>query len=216
MRRACVLVLCPILLTCAPAAPAADVYRCSDAKGESFQDTPCRTTQTQRRVHLPDDPAQTSPPARTTDVDATPSTAAPAVVVDAPPRIPPPAFFLCMRHDGSVYLSEDGIGGRSAVPLGMLGFPSRSLADAYGGQNGIGVSAPGLRPIPHLPSSQAPFAGEYVWIEDACHAAAPAEACGYLRGELDTLESKLRRAFSDDAPQLQQEEKTVRERLRGC
>ncbi|MEO5625258.1 MAG: hypothetical protein ABIQ70_04545, partial [Dokdonella sp.] len=71
-------------------------------------------------------------------------------------------------------------------------------------------------PIPHLPASQAPLAGNYVWIEDACHFAQPQEACTYLRKELDSVLSKLRRAFSDTQSQLEHDENSLRERLRGC
>ena len=129
---------------------------------------------------------------------------------------PPPEFFLCTRHDGSRYASDDGRGGRSAVPLGMLGVPERSLAQAYGGRNGIGVSAPGVRPIPEIPAAQAPLAGAYVWIDDACHRATAREACAYLRGELDRVQDQLKRAFSDTEAQFKQQQLTLRERMRGC
>jgi hypothetical protein len=194
---------------------ATDVYRCSSANGIAFQDQPCHDGQVQRRMTLPNDPPPPAQGSATTDESAAPEPQ-PAVPDATPARVPAPAFFLCTRHDGSVYLSEDGRRGRSAVPLGMLGYPERSLADAYGGRDGIGVSAPGLRPIPHIPASHAPLAGGYVWIDDTCHFAQPREACTYLRGELDTLQSKLRRAFSDDEPGLKRDENSLRERLRGC
>lgn len=215
MCRVLILAAYVILLIGGPCVHATDVYRCSSANGVVFQDQPCRDGQSQRRVKLPDDPPAPAQSSAATDEGTAPHPA-PAVPDAAPARVTAPAFFLCTRHDGSVYLSEDGIGGRSAVPLGMLGYPARSLADAYGGPNGIGVSAPGLRPIPHLPASQAPLAGGYVWIDDACHFAPPREACAYLRGELDTLQSKLRRAFSDDEPALKRDENSLRERLHGC
>lgn len=216
MDRALILVASLCALTSAPRALAAEVFRCNSKSGVSFQDTPCPREQTQSVVHLPADlePAST-PKIGPIDEDAAPK-AVPVAPVHAPPHTPLPAFYLCTRQDDSVYLSEDGIGGRSAVPLGMLGVPNRSLADAYSARNGIGVSAPGLRPIPHIPASQAPLAGSYVWIDDVCHFANPREACSYLRSELDTVESKLRRAFSDDEPQLKQDEKSLRERARGC
>jgi hypothetical protein len=215
MRHALTLAASLVLIASGACAHATEVYRCSGANGVSFQDKPCRDGQTQRIVHLQNDPVLPSTPTPAADDTAT-SVAAPVAPAESPMQTPPPAFFLCTRHDGSVYLSDNGVGSRSAVPVDMLGMTNRSLADAYGGKNGIGVSAPGLRPIPHIPASQAPFAGTYVWVDDACHPAAPAEACTYLRGQLDTVESKLRRAFSDDEPQLRQDEKSLRERLRGC
>jgi hypothetical protein len=215
MCRALILAAIAILLAGAMRAQAANAYRCSSAHGIVFQDQPCRDGQVQRRLSLPDDPPPPAQDSATNDELAAREspTAAPRAV---PTRTPAPAFFLCTRHDGSVYLSEDGSHGRSAVPLGMLGYPERSLADAYGGRAGIGVSAPGLRPIPHVPAAHAPLAGGYVWIDDACHFAQPHEACAYLRGELDALKSKLRRAFSDDEPGLERDENSLRERMRGC
>lgn len=139
--------------------------------------------------------------------------AAPIVVA---PAIPAPDFYLCTRYDGSRYRSDDGRGGGSAVPLGMLGVPDRGLAQAYGGRDGIGVSAPGLRPIPQIPAAQAPLANGYVWIDDACHHASATEACAYLRGELDSVQDKLKRAFSDTEPQLKRQQAALRERMRGC
>jgi hypothetical protein len=215
MCRALLLAAIVILSFSGTRVHATDVYRCSSANGVVFQDRPCHASQAQRRVTLPDDPPAPVQSSAATDESTVPQPV-PAVADAVPARVPAPAFFLCTRHDGSVYLSEDGIGGRSAVPLGMLGYPERSLADAYGGPNGIGVSAPGLRPIPHIPAAQAPLAGSYVWIDDACHFARPREACAYLRSELDTLQSKLRRAFSDDEPALKRDENSLRERLHGC
>lgn len=216
MRRALILAANLILSSGGSCAHATEVYRCSSASGVVFQDQPCRDDQTQKRVALPDDPSPPATPAPApVDVDP-PAQPDPAQPVKMPPQIPAPSFFLCTRYDGNIYLSEDGVGGGSAVPLGMLGFPGRSLADAYGGPNGIGVSAPGLRPIPHLPASQAPLAGNYAWIEDTCHFAQPPEACAYLHNELDTVQSKLRRAFSDTQSQLERDENSLRERLRGC
>ncbi len=130
--------------------------------------------------------------------------------------MPPPSFFLCTRYDGSRYVSDDGIGGSNAVPYGMLDGPDQSLANAYGGRNGIGVSAPGLRTTPTIPAARAPFAGTYVQIDDECHHAAPREACAYLRGELDNVEDKLKRAFSDTEAQLRQEQTRLQNRMRGC
>jgi hypothetical protein len=197
-------------------ASAASVFRCTAVDGTvGFQDRPCGQNQTQRVIELPDDPPP--PTAATAPVVAD----APAVRIDLPAApaaaaLPPPDFFLCTRYDGSRYLSEDGTGSRSAVPYGMLAGSGRSLADAYGGNGGIGVSTPGLRPTPTIPSTHMPLAGAYVWIDDECHPAGPAEACAWLRSRLDEVGYKLKRAFSDTAPQLMQEQARLRERLSGC
>jgi hypothetical protein len=200
------------------AASAATAYKCVDAKGAiSFQDQPCRAGVKEQQIHLRDSSPEPPPPAA--------EPAEPEYAYDAPdvapppreaPRTPPPKFYLCTRYDGSRYMSDTYQPGSALVPLGVLGVPGRSLADAYGGPNGIGVSAPGLRTIPHEPAASVPFGGTSTWIDDECHAAAPAEACAYLRDSLDDVTSKLRRAFSDTEAQLKQQQADLRQRLRGC
>lgn len=215
MRRPSLLAL--TLLLAAPAAVAADAFKCTAADGSvSFQDRPCRDASRQQRFQLP----QYAPPPPATDeavVEAAPPEE-PQLPAPAPavPREPPPSFFLCTRYDGSRYLSDSGIGDRYAVPYGMLAGSGRGLAQAYGGRGGIGVSAPGLRAPPTIPADQAPFATNYVQVEDECHRAAPQEACAYLRDELDRLRGELRRAFSDTEAQLKQRERELRARQRGC
>lgn len=198
-------------------AVAVDVYRCANAHGVSFQDKPCTAAQQQSIVHLADTPVP-APDLPIAPADADAPAAAPASIpaTGAAPRAPAPDFFLCTRYDGSRYLSDDGIGSRQAVPFGMLGGSGQSLAEAYGGRNGIGVSAPGLRQIPTLPADQSPLAGAYVWVEDQCRHADPPEACAYLRGQFDDVAQRLKRAFSDTEAQLKQEQSSLRERLRGC
>jgi len=196
---------------------AATAYKCIGAKGAiSFQDQPCRAGEKQATLSLPDsEPAATAttdapPPPPTRMPPREPPTPAP------PPQNPAPTFYICARADGSRYMSETGQGGSSAVPTSITGVAGQSLADAYGGPNGIGVSAPGLRQIPHKPAASVPFGGTYMWIDDQCHFAQPAEACGYLRSELDKVNAKLPHSFSDEEPQLKQQQSDIRERMRGC
>jgi hypothetical protein len=215
MKRALLLAL----VAFAPlVASAATAYKCVDAKGAiSFQDQPCRAGTKEQQIHLrefappPEARAATAEPEPEYAYDA-PDVAPPP----PPPRIAPPKFYLCTRYDGTRYMSDTGEAGSALVPLGVLGVPGRSLADAYGGPNGIGVSAPGLRTIPHQPAASVPFGGMSTWIDDECHVAAPAEACAYLRNSLDDVNSKLRRAFSDTQAQLQQQQADLQQRLRGC
>ncbi len=219
MRCTTILVAGLLVLVAGGRAHVASVYRCIGTDGSvSFQDQTCRSGQAPHVVHLPD--AATGSPATASVATPADDAASPSDAVAVPtavsPRTPPPDFFLCTRHDGSLYASDDGRGGRSAVPLGMLGVPERSLAQAYGGRNGIGVAAPGLRPIPEIPAAQVPLAGGYVWIDDACHHATAQEAYAYLRGELDGVEDQLKRAFSDTEAQLKQQQAALRERMRGC
>jgi hypothetical protein len=197
------------------AVSAATAYKCVDAKGAiSFQDQPCRVGTKEQQIRLHE---FAPPPAAAAEREPDYAYDAPDVApAPPPPRIAPPKFYLCTRYDGSRYLSDTGEPGSALVPLGVLGVPGRSLADAYGGPNGIGVSAPGLRTIPHQPAASVPFGGMSTWVDDECHVAAPAEACAYLRNSLDDVNSKLRRAFSDTQAQLQQQQADLQQRLRGC
>lgn len=193
---------------------AATAYKCVDARGAiAFQDHPCESNVRQSRLTLPDDPSP--PPAPIVDQE-TVSANAPSIDPTPIARIAPPSFYLCTRYDGSRYISDTGQGGSALVPLGVLGVPVRSLADAYGGTNGIGVSAPGLRTIPHVPAASVPFGGMDTWIDDECHAASPREACAYLRRSLDDVDDKLRRAFSDMEADLKRQRADIEQRMRGC
>ncbi|HET6546684.1 MAG TPA: DUF4124 domain-containing protein [Rhodanobacteraceae bacterium] len=198
---------------------AASVFKCTDAQGRvAFQDRPCRTGQTQQRMHLPAVPAPAAAASarEPTTPAPTPAPATAALPAPLPARIPPPDFYLCTRYDGSRYASDSGTPGRVAVPLGVLGIPGRSLAQAYGGRDSIGVSAPELGMQGHVPAARVPFGGGYTWIADECHHADPAEACTWLRHQLDDTETRLRHAFSDEEAGLEQKDRTLRERLRGC
>lgn len=213
MRQPVFLLAC--LFTAAPAA-AVDVYRCTGADGTIYQDRPCAAGYVQSITHYVD-PAP-PPPVAPSTADAPPAAAPPAAAAPVPaaPATSPPDFYLCVATDGSRYVSEDGVGRRSQVPYAMVRGSGRSLGQAYGGPNGIGVSAPELQNRPTIPASQDPLAGAYVWVVDECHRADAAEACAYLRNELDKVASKLRRAFSDTEAQLKQQQAQLRERASGC
>jgi hypothetical protein len=205
-----------IALIAAASAHATSVYKCVDAKGAiSFQDHPCAANTRQQTLTLPDPPPPPSTAASTPEESESPAAQPEAQQQTAPP-MPPPSFFLCTRYDGSRYISDTSQGGSALVPLGVLGIPGRSLADAYGGPDGIGVSAPGLRTIPHQPAASVPFGGTSTWIDDECHHASSREACAYLRKSLDDVRYKLTKAFSDTTPELKREEADILDRMHGC
>lgn len=216
MRRLVLLATC--LLASSPAARAVEVFRCTATDGSIvYQDRPCASGQAQQALQLPDDPVlPAAAPEREPATDAPAPPVEPAPEPSQPVAVRGPELLLCTRADGSRYISEDGVVGRTAVPFGMVAGSGQSLAEAYGGRNGIGVSAPGLRDIPNIPAGEAPLAGAYVWIDDECHHAGPREACAWLGSRLDEVGKKLKRAFSDTAPQLKQEQAALRERMRNC
>jgi hypothetical protein len=216
MARIGARLLACVAIAAASQAHAAHAYRCSLAGRVSFQDHPCEPGETQRIVPLAADPtpapAASLPPAPS----APPAQVAPAATLPSPAVVPAPDFFLCTRSDGSRYASDTGVGGRTAVPYAMLGGSGQDLAGAYGGRNGIGVSAPGLRTPPRIPAARAPLAGAYVWIDDECHHADPAEACAWLREQIEGVTQALRRAFSDTEASLQQRRADLEARAQGC
>jgi hypothetical protein len=206
-----------VALTSAVALHATTVYKCTDAKGAvSFQDRPCAASAHQQTIAMPDPPPP--PPAALVPPPPDEPIASTAPIETQPPipLAPPPSFHLCTRYDGTRYISDTGEGGSALVPLGVLGVPGRSLSDAYSPQNSIGVSAPGLRQIPHVPAASVPFGGMSTWVDDECHAASPREACAYLRNALDDVRYKLTKAFSDTTPELKRQEADILERMRGC
>lgn len=210
------MLLAALVVTCAPAAQAVDVLRCVAGDGSVvYQDRPCPAGQAGEPLHLPDDPpppAVLAVPASSPDPHAEPEPAAEPIAVEAAG----PRFLLCTRADGSQYISDDGWVGGTGVPYGMVGGSGMGLAEVYGGPNGAGVSAPGLRTVPRIPAGTRPHAGAMIWIDDQCHEAAPREACAWLARRHREVTRRLEHAFSDQAPALEQEQAALRERMHGC
>jgi len=204
---------CAFAFALASSAGAAEVYRCDGGDGPVFQDAPCPQDRRQTRIRLAPEPMPSSTPDAVADNDA-PADAPPPANVPSAPRPPAPSFFLCRANDGSSYVSDSGAGRVNWVPYSMVDGHDQSLAQAYGGRDGLASHPSNV--IPHRPASAAPGAGTYVEVVDPCHRAAPAEACAYLRGQLDELDGKLRRAFSDTEAQLKRQRAGVVEQLRGC
>lgn len=201
----------------APAA-ATSIYRCVGADGViKFQDAPCQRDESSRRIDLPDAPI-TSVVEDSKAVSNEPSTQPSAVVQrDSAPVIESNvSAILCTREDGSRYLSDNGRGEQHAVPLGMLGIPHDSLAGAYGGRDGIGVSAPGLREPPVDRSTYGQLGGMYTWVEDPCVQINAAQLCGFLGERITDAERRLRFAFSDTSAQVRQELDSLRQRAKQC
>lgn len=198
----------------ATTAAATSVYRCVGANGVlKFQDMPCQNGEDSRRIHLPDaspGPVVDSlPPAAESSARSSRSK---EQRESAPVVRPSVTAFLCTREDGGQYLSDNGHGNRRQVPLGMTGYPGRSLADAYAGPNGIGVSAPGLRTPPSSHAYSGQLGGAYVWIEDPCGQINAAQLCGFLDSRVTETERRLRLAFSDTTQKVQRELDALRQR----
>lgn len=219
MRKICIALMAQLLVAQSAAlAATTSIYRCLGADGVvKFQDTACQTDESSRRIELPDAPSAPIVDRPRDDVEV-PSTQTRSDVQreSAPALASKAGAILCTREDGSRYLSASGRGEQRAVPLGMLGVPGDSLAGAYAGRDGIGVSAPGLREPPVDRSSYGQLGGMYTWVEDSCVQINAAQLCGFLGERITDAERRLRHAFSDTSAQVRQELESLRQRARQC
>jgi hypothetical protein len=199
-------------------ASAAQVYKCTNAQGDvAYQDHACPASTTATQMRLPDpppeQPATVAPP-----IDTTPSAQTSQPPSDPlPPRAPLPAMFVCQNaEDGSTYFSENGSPPVRYVPLGTLGYPGKSIGQAYGPGGGSGISAPGVNKIPISTSPRDAIATQLTALQDACAPASPGQTCGYLRKQYDDVEHKLKRAFKDERAVLEPRERELQAQLDNC
>ena len=167
-------------------------------------------------MHLPDaPPAAAALPAE--ESPAPPPSAPKATAEPAPPRASLPALWLCDNaEDGSRYFSENGSPPVRYVPLGTLGYPGKSLAQAYGPGGGSGISAPGVNKVPISTSPRDAAATQLTPLQDVCAPASPQQTCGYLRKQYDEVEHKLKRAFKDERAVLEPRERELGAQLDNC
>ncbi|HEY7872283.1 MAG TPA: hypothetical protein VIC31_06135 [Rudaea sp.] len=134
----------------------------------------------------------------------------------ANPSAPLPPLWICRSaEDGSTYFSRNGAPPVRYVPLGVLGYPGHSLAQAYG-PGGIGVSAPGLRQIPIDNSPRDAIASQYTPLQDECARASREQTCGWLQKQYDDIAHKLHNAFKDQQAILQPQADELQAQLNGC
>jgi hypothetical protein len=205
-----------LLLLCLPGAHAREVYKCTTTQGDvAYQDKPCvNSSQTTLRVA---DEVATEP---------APSAAHAAVPAAEPPKPPAtprrprkqlPALWLCTNaEDGSHYASLDVYPAPRFVPLGTLGYPGKSLNDAYRAGANV-MSAPELSKPPIDRSPGSAWALGYTQVQDDCALASPDQTCEYLNQQYDLTSDKLRRArFKDEQAQLQPKVDDLEDDLGGC
>lgn len=207
--------LAGLLLAVTPLAALAQVYRCSAADGSvAYQDRPCAKGQRQTVVDVP---AQ-APPGYVPPAPA--SVAVPVANAGAAPRtgyMPPPAplpeMYACVGVvNGKHYLARS-LPPPYLAPLGVMGYPPRSLAQAYGTRGGAGVSAPELSKTriggPRI-------AAGMTEVQDFCMPAARDQVCRYVQREYDENHRKLRMAMRSEQPPLAQRERELESQLRNC
>lgn len=207
-----------LLALCAAGAHAREVYKCTTPQGEvAYQDKPCAGGKGESTVRLDDPPPYVAP--------AEPVAAAPAdeKPAEAPPTPPPrparplPEIWFCTNaEDGSHYTSVGGLPPPRSVPLGTLGYPGKSLADAYKAGANV-MSAPELSKPPIDTSPGSRWAGQYTELQDYCVSADAQQTCAYLRQQYDKTSDKLRRArFKDEQAKAQGELDSLDQDLGGC
>ena len=217
MIRVCPLCLFAALCACCGSVGAEDVYKCTSAKGDvAYQDRPCPASAQESQLHLRDAPP--AAPASAQEIAPAPAAATPAAAPQSvAPRAPLPALWVCQNaEDGANYFSENGSPPVRYVPLGTLGYPGKSLGQAYGPGGDSGISAPGVNPIPISHSPRDAIATQLTALQDACAAATPAQTCGWLRKQYDEVEHKLKRAFKDERAVLAPRADELAAQLDNC
>ncbi|UXI69133.1 DUF4124 domain-containing protein [Tahibacter amnicola] len=194
------------------AAAATTGYRCTDASGRiAFQDKPCTAGHdtTAFQYERGDGAIAEAPPAAP---PAPAPAAAPSVVQTPIARPPVPPLFRCVRADNEkVYYSDTGDTAPYAVPAGVLGIPSSSLAE------NAHVSAPELNRTPiAAPGTSRDIAAAYVQVQDRCVRMSPAEACRQFRVQLDQNLARQRSASGDEREGIRREAQAIAEKLAGC
>lgn len=208
-----------LLVLAATASHAGTAYKCINAQGGiAYQDRPCAGGEKEKQITI-DTPA--TPKQDDVAVDPAPPPAAPP----APPPPPPPPrpakplpqLWACTRpEDGKQYMSTDGVVQPRMVPLGVMGYPGKSLSSAYG-PGKVGVSAPELsKPPIAKPGPDSALASQYTQVQDDCVQATASQTCEYLRSELDRISQKLRRAFKDVRAELEPRANELEDQINSC
>ncbi|MHB8679278.1 MAG: DUF4124 domain-containing protein [Rudaea sp.] len=208
--------ICAMLFAaCVTGAVAENVYKCTTPQGDvAFQDHPCPVGAAQTEVWLPDAPPTPAQPVAATPAPADANPPRPTAVVK--PQAPLQPLWICRNaEDGSTYFSRNGTPPVRYVPLGVLGFPGHSLAQAYG-PGGLGVSAPGMRQIPIDTSPRDAMASQFTPLQDECMRASREQTCGWLQKQYDDVTHKLHNAFKDQQAILQPQADELASQLNGC
>lgn len=213
-----VLVICLLFQLPLESGAATTIYRCVGSdRVIKFHDKPCLSAESSRRIELAEPPPVSDPPVAQSQV----TEAAQTPPADSSPPLKTtvveiPSATLCSREDGSRYLSESGHGEQRLAPLGILGVPSESLADAYGGHDGIGISAPGLHERPSDHSSGGRLGALYTWVEDPCERISGLQRCEFLEARIGDAERRLRLAFSDTRESASRDLESLRRQAERC
>lgn len=217
MSKPCTLVV--ILCTlCVTGAHALEVYKCTNAQGDvAYQDKPCARNDSEVTLRLADEPPAPPEAAPAVETPALPPPPPPPATVERPPR-PLPALWVCANaEDGSRYISRNGSPPPRLVPLGMLGYPPKTLAEAYPPGASNRMSAPEMSKVPIDTSARGSIGAGYTQVQDECVRLSPEQTCEALRQQYDQFSDQLNRArFKDEQAKLGAEVDSVEKELSGC
>jgi hypothetical protein len=215
VRLALLLALCAIA-----SVHAREVYKCTTPHGVAYQDKPCAASASETVLDIADPPPRPpEPPAPAPHAQAEPPPhpeVPPPMEPSRPPRLPPPLWFCISADDGSHYASLYTPPPPRSVPLGVLGYPGKSLGQAYKAGANV-MSAPELSkpPIDNSPGSA--LASQYTELQDECVQATVDQTCAYLHDQYDKTNDKLLRArFKDEMAKAQGELDRLQGDLSGC
>lgn len=204
-----------MLVTCVPIAARAQVYRCTASNGSvAFQDKPCATGQQQKMIDVPSraPPGYVPPPVATSLPPVASALPPPAYV--PPPPAPLPVMYACVGAvNGKHYLARTPPAPYLA-PLGVMGYPPRSLSQTYGAPGGAGMSAPELAPKPRIGGPR--IATGMTEVQDYCLPATQAQVCTFVQKQYDENDHALHLAMRSEQPPLEQREQALRDQLRNC
>lgn len=204
-----------LLFACIPFTTHAQVYKCTAANGSvSFQDHACAHGQQQKMIDVPGraPPGYVPPPVASMATPPDGASTLPAPVY-APPPSPLPELYACVGAvNGEQYLARSPPPPYLA-PLGVMGYPPQSLAQAYGAPGGAGMSAPELSK-PRIGGPR--IAAGMTEVQDYCLPATQAQVCTFVQREYDENHRKLRMAMPHAQPPLEQREQQLQDQLRNC
>ena len=209
-----------LLLALTASAHAREVYKCTNAQGDvAFQDKPCARGTTELTVHIAEEseyaPAPAPPVAEAAPAPAPP---APAPARLKPPLKPLPPLWLCVNgEDGSRYISRNGAPPPRLVPLGVLGYPPKTLSEAYAPGATNRMSAPEMSKTPIDSSARGMIGAGYTQIQDECVTLTGEQTCDVLHQQHDQLSDKFGHArFKDERAKLGAEIEDIESDLGGC
>jgi hypothetical protein len=207
-----------LLALCASATHAREVYKCTTAQGDvAYQDQPCARHDSEVTLRLADEPAPPPEPPPATAAGPPAPTPPPPPTPKRPPRALPPLWLCANAEDGSRYISRNGSPPPRLVPLGVLGYPPKTLAEAYPPGASNRMSAPEMSKTPIDTSARGSIGAGYTQVQDECVSLTREQTCDALHQEYDQLSYKLSRArFKDEQAKLGAEVEGIENDLGGC